>query len=131
MMEKMKNFKYVFYGCICIVLTSCSGVSSFNGSRTGNRDQLIMEYSIFNSIDSQLLDLVKGDILKVNVESHAGEISAVIQKDNDIPLYEQEDIPTGCLYIEIFESGTYKVTVTGKRAQGSIGFTKYKSEMNN
>ena len=39
---------------LCILLLNGCIQPSFNGSRTGNQDQLIMEYSIMNTEDSQL-----------------------------------------------------------------------------
>lgn len=40
-------------GCL---LAGCS-MADFNGSRTGNDSQFLMEYTIFNTTDSQLLEL--------------------------------------------------------------------------
>ena len=41
---------------IMVVLGGCSG-TRFDGTRTGNDSQLIIEYKVLNRTDSQLLDL--------------------------------------------------------------------------
>ena len=51
-------------GCL---LAGCS-MADFNGSRTGNDSQFLMEYTIFNTTDSQLLELKKGDKIHGEIE---------------------------------------------------------------
>lgn len=42
-----------------VLLAGCRS-ATFNGSRTGNDSQLIMEYTVFNTTDSQTLELERG-----------------------------------------------------------------------
>lgn len=58
-------------GCL---LAGCS-MADFNGSRTGNDSQFLMEYTIFNTTDSQLLELKKGDKIHGEIEKKAGKLT--------------------------------------------------------
>lgn len=113
---------------VCAGITACSGMrnedATFNGSRTGNDSQFIMEYTILNSTDSQLLELEEGDVIDAEVVSDAGKVSITIQKDGEDPVYESEDAVTDTFAIVIEESGVYEITVTGEKAEGSVSFIK-------
>ena len=108
---------------LTLFLSGCSA-PTFNGSRTGNDIQLLMEYTVLNTTDGQTLSLEAGDTLDVAVVSTSGTVSVNIQKDGEPPLYAQEDVPTGQFSLEIPEDGEYSITVTGERARGSVSFVK-------
>lgn len=112
--------------CSLVLAVSLAGciTPTFNGSRTGNDDRLIMSYSILNTTETQHLDLEAGDVLDVEVTSDAGSVSLMVQKQGSDPVYEEENLPTGSFQIEIEEAGIYRATVTGDHAQGSISITK-------
>lgn len=125
-MKKLLGMVYVWG--IVFFLSAC-GKSSFNGSRIGNDSQFIMEYKIFNTTDGQSLLLESGDAIRAKVVVDSGRLSVKIQKDNDIPIYESDDIVTSESFdVEIQESGTYKITVTGEKAKGSVSFEKVTGE---
>ena len=71
-------------------LTACS--PDFNGSRTGNNNQLIMEYTAFNTTDTQDFVVEAGDIIHVEIVIEDGLLSYKIQKDDDEPVAESESI---------------------------------------
>lgn len=105
-------------------LTACGPVSDFDGSRTGNDQQLVMEYSMFNTTDSQNLSAKTGDTIHAEIVVDSGSLSVKIQKDEEEPVYEAHDITASNEYdVEIEESGTYTVTVTGEKTKGSVSFT--------
>ena len=83
-----------------------------------------MEYSIFDGTDSQKLKLEEGDIINADIVSDAGSISITIQKDDEEPVYEGTNIPTCHFQVTVPESGAYVITATGKKAEGSVSFTK-------
>ncbi|GAA0795265.1 hypothetical protein GCM10008910_13810 [Faecalicatena orotica] len=117
--------------CILIIVFSLSacGKSSFDGSRTGNDSQFVMEYKIFNTTDGQSLLLESGDMIRAEVVVDGGKLSIKIQKDSDTPIYESENIVTSENFdVEVQESGTYKITVTGEEAKGSVSFEKVAGE---
>ncbi len=116
-------------GIICalsIVLSlGACGKTSFDGSRTGNDNQFIMEYKIFNTTDEQSLFLESGDMIRAEVIVDGGKLAIKIQKDSNAPLYERDNIVASENFdVKIQEGGTYKVTVTGEKAKGSVSFKK-------
>lgn len=103
------------------LLTACS--PDFNGSRTGNDNQLIMEYTAFNTTDSQDLVVEAGDTIHTEIVIEDGQLSYKIQKNDDEPIAESEGVFFSADFdVEVEESGTYTVTVTGEKAKGSAKF---------
>ena len=125
----MKKFLGIVYVLAIVFSLSACGKSSFNGSRTGNDSQFIMEYKTFNTTDAQSLVLESGDVIRAKVVVDSGRLSIKIQKDNDTPIYESDSIVTSESFdVVIQESGTYKITVTGEKAKGSVSFEKVAGE---
>ena len=105
-----------------LLLTACG--SDFDGSRTGNDHEFVMGYKIFNTTDSQDLIVEEGDTIHAKIIVEGGSLSFKIQKDEEAPIYDEKDISSSDEFdVEIEESGTYVVTVTGEKAKGSIRFT--------
>lgn len=70
------------FGILCslildLSLTAC--VSDFDGSRTGNDSEFVMDYKIFNTADSQNLIVAEGDIIHANIVVEDGHLSFKIQ----------------------------------------------------
>ena len=108
---------------LTLFLSGCSA-PTFNGSRTGNYSQFLMEYTVLNTTDWQALSLEAGDTLDVAVVSASGAVSVNIQREGAPPLYAREDVPTGQFSLEIPEDGEYNITVTGEQARGSVSFVR-------
>lgn len=113
---------------LTIVLTACG--TSYDGSRMGNADAFLMDYKIFNSTASQDLTITAGDTLHVEIVVTGGSLSYKIQKTDDTePLYEETSVSASDEFdLEIEESGTYTITVTGKKAKGSVHFTVHSND---
>ena len=95
-----------------ISLTACG--TEFDGSRTGNDSEFIMEYSVLNTTDAQDLTIEAGDTISAKIVVDKGSLSIKIQKDGEKPIYESNGIFTSNEFdVEIDESGTYTVEVTG------------------
>jgi len=104
-----------------ISLTACG--TKFDGSRTGNDSEFIMKYNVLNTTDAQDLTIEAGDTISAKVVVDKGSLSIKIQKDEEEPIYEGNGISTSNEFdVEIDESGTYTVEVTGKKAKGSVSF---------
>lgn len=119
----MKRYLSVLGIFILVLMLAACGMS-FDGSRTGNDSQLIMKYKIFNARVSQELVLEEGDVIDAEIVKDAGSLAVTIQKEDDEPIYDNESVAAGTFEIEIKESGTYKITVIGKKAKGSLSFIK-------
>lgn len=99
---------------ITIFLSACG--TDFDGSRIGNDNEFIMQYSVLNTTDMQELTVETGDTIHVNLVVKKGSLSIKIQKDGEEPIYEDNGISASNEFdVEIDESGTYTVEVTGKR----------------
>lgn len=108
------------------LLTACS--PDFNGSSTGNDTQFIMEYSILNKSDYRNMPLKAGDIINTTVVSNSGSVSIKVENSVGEVIYSDEDIPTSDFEITIPQDDTYKFTVTGDHAKGSVKFIVESSE---
>ena len=83
-----------------LTLAACS-LTKFDGSRTGNESQLIMECKVFNTTDSQMLELYEGDIVDFAIVSDSGEVDIVLQKEGSEPIYKGKDIPTSSFQVVV------------------------------
>ena len=124
----MKKITTIFSAMLLIIsLSACS--SDFDGSRTGNDTQLIMEYTEFNTTDTQDLVVEAGNIIHAEIVVEDGHLSYKIQKDDDEPIAESKGIFFSVEYdFDVEESGTYTVTVTGENAKGSVKFVVKSAE---
>ena len=118
----MKKWGILYSVILVLSLTACG--ADFDGGRTGNHDEFVMDYKIFNKTDSQDLNVKKGDTIHVEIVVEGGSLSFEIQKDDEEPVYKGEDVSFSDEFdVDIEESGTYTVSVTGKKAKGSVSFT--------
>ncbi len=117
-----KLFSVIVIAMFAFLLVSCS--STFDGSRTGNDSEFIMDYKVFNTTDTQDLTVEAGDTIHAKIVIEGGQLSFKIQKDEDAPICESVDSSSSDEFdVAIEESGTYTVTVTGAKAKGSVSFT--------
>lgn len=109
---------------LMILVMSIAGCTpAFNGSRTGNESQFIMEYSAFNTTDSQKLVLEAEDSIDAKIVVDKGSLSIIIQQKDKEPIYESNNISSSDNFdVAIEEGGTYTVTVAGEKAKGSVSF---------
>ena len=114
--------------CVCctfflaLSLTACG--LDFKGNRIGNDSEFTLDYTMFNSTDTQDLVAEAGDTINAKIVSEKGSLKIKIQKDDEEPIYEGDGISIpGEFDVGVDESGNYTVTVTGKRAKGRVSFT--------
>lgn len=113
---------FAIFGLVLFItlLTACS--PEFNRSSTGNDTQFIMEYSILNKSDYRNMTLKSGDIINTSIVSDSGSVSIEVENSKGEIIYSDEDIPTSDFEIAIPQDDTYKFTVTGHNAKGSVKF---------
>lgn len=117
-----KRFCILYFFILVLSLTACE--ADFDGSRIGNHNEFAMDYKIFNKTDSQDLIVEKGDTVHAQIIVEGGSLSFKIQKDDEVPVYEGVDVSFSDEFdVDIEESGTYTVSVTGEKAKGSVSFT--------
>lgn len=118
--------KSVFVSALFFLLLAFGACASpkFDGSRTGNESQLIMDYAVLNMTDSQVLKLEEGDIVDFAVDSLSGEVDIRLEKEGEEPVYRGKNIPTSVFEVQIEESGSYTLSITGRNAKGSVSVVK-------
>ena len=118
----MKKYLCILCSFILVLsLTACG--ADFDGSRTGNNNEFMMDYKVFNKTDAQDLIVEKGDTIHAEIIVEGGSLSFRIQREDEVPVYEGEDVSFSDEFdIDIEESGTYTVSVTGEKAKGSVSF---------
>lgn len=109
--------------------TACKSNVKFDGERTGNDSEFILEYEMFNGSDSQDLKLQKGDSLEVDVLNDGGTLNMdIVKKDDGETLYEGENLRTSYFEIKAPEDGIYEVTVEGEKAVGEVTVERIERE---
>lgn len=119
----MKKFSILIVMIILILVlaTSCKK-QVFNGNRTGNDEQFIMDYSVLNKTDSQEMDLEEGTIIDVVIEDESGRVDILVTEVDGEEIYRGDDASSGSFSLEIPKTGTYKFSVKGTNAKGSVSF---------
>ena len=123
-MSKRKIKMVVLMLALALILSACGNTSIFNGSKTGDENCFDIEFSILNTSYTHDMELAAGDSVDVEIESNAGNISLMIQKDDEDPVYEGNHLPSSSFRVGIDDEGTYTLTVTGDKASGHVVFTK-------
>lgn len=107
---------------LTLSLTACIH-TSFKGTRSNTDDEFAMEYSVFNTTDSQELTAKSGDTLSAEIVVDKGSLSVKIQNADGVAIYENNDISASTTFdIDIVEDGTYTIEVTGYDTEGSVDF---------
>lgn len=113
---------------ILVTLFSACSFTKFDGSRIGNENQLIMEYSVLNGTDYQMMELQRDDWVEFTIVNESGKLDIILQKEDEDPIYQGADINTGYFRVGIEETGTYKVSVTGRNAKGSVSIVRVEND---
>lgn len=97
----------------------------FEGSRSGDESGLRLDYSAFNGTEYQVLELEAGDTILAEIVSDRGSVDVSVVDDTDRePIFDQDGLDTGTYAIQVPESGSYEVRVTGNQAAGSAWFQR-------
>lgn len=103
------------------LFTGC-GKQIFDGSRTGNDKQFIMDYKVLNKTETHEMKLDKGAKVDVAIKNKSGRLDVIVESADGKEIYKGNDIESGQFTLEIEDSGTYKFTVIGAKAKGSVSF---------
>lgn len=119
----MKKFSLLII-LVILILTVATGCSKqvFDGSRTGNDEQFIMDYSVLNTTETHEMELKQGMIIKVNIESISGHVDILVTGDDGVEIIGSGNDSSSNFSFEIPKTGTYTFSVTGNKAKGSVSF---------
>lgn len=97
---------------------------AFDGSRVGNPDGFLLDFSYMDRSDSHTLSLKPGDILKATYEVKDGRIDVTIRVSGHDPIYCGNDVQTGTFELPVQEEGEYVISVNASRASGRLAFER-------
>jgi hypothetical protein len=119
-MKKLSIF-LILSMLILVIATGCSE-QVFDGSRTSNDAQFVMDYSILNCAKTHEIKLKKGAIINVIIESESGRVDILVEEVNGEEIYKGDNATSNEFSLNIVKTGTYMFTVTGNDAKGSVSF---------
>ena len=105
---------------VSTLLCACAQGAAFNGNMTRDKDHFDMTFEILNTSYSHELEMKEGEALEVTVDDESGNLSLLIQKDDDKPIYQGNKIESAKFQVGIETEGTYTLTVTGRKARGHV-----------
>lgn len=118
----MKHFLQITF-IFCILFTACSPIN-FNGNISSTEDNFQMDYAVFNQSQSSSLTLSEGDSLSVLISHAKGSVDVKVYLPGKEPIYEGNNLTNMNCTLNIHESGTYQIDITGHNASGTVQFTK-------
>lgn len=92
----------------------------FNGSSLLNPDEIALDYSILNGSFTHTMRLQSGDVLDVALQVDEGTLGIAIEGSDGTPLYQNDDLDASQFHLEISQTDSYQVTITGSHTKGSI-----------
>lgn len=119
----MKKFSLIIIlsMIILVIVTGCSK-QVFNGNRTSNDTQFIMDYSILNRTEKHEMKLEAGVFVDVIIENKSGRVDILVADANGKEIYKGDNASSGKFSFKIPKTDTYKFSVTGSKAKGSVSF---------
>lgn len=105
-----------------LIATGCRK-QVFIGSSTGNSAKFKLDYSILNSTKTHEIKLKKEATINVIIENKSGELDILVSDSNGEKIYKGDNVTSGKFSIEIPKTDTYKFSVAGSNAKGSVSFT--------
>lgn len=101
----------------------------FQGSRSGDETGLRLDYSAFNGTEYQVLELETGDTILMEIVSDRGSVDVSVVGDADREsIFDEDGLDSGTYTIQVPQSGSYEVRVTGNQASGSAYFQRDRQE---
>lgn len=92
----------------------------FNGNSLLNPDEMALDYTILNGSFTHTMRLQSGDVLDVALQVDEGTLGIAIEGSDGTPLYQNDDLDTAQFHLEISQTDSYHVTITGSNTKGSI-----------
>ena len=119
-----KRVRCFMLAAMLLLLTGCGTGSVFDGSRVSDASGFRMEYGILNQEQSADLNLAEGDRLKVSLSHTEGFVDVTVGMEGQGPIYRGNGQQNAYFSLEIAETGSYHISVTGHQAKGNITFTR-------
>ena len=119
----MKKLSLSMILCLFIlVLTTACTKQVFDGSRSSNDKQFILDYSVMNCTKTQDMKLEEGTTVNVIIENNSGRVDIFVEDAHGEKIYKGDDADSGEFSLKIPKTDTYTFSVTGSNAKGSVSF---------
>ena len=112
------------FAAMIFLLAGCGTGSVFDGSRAADASGFRMEYSILNREESAGLNLTEGDRLQVSLSHTEGTVDVTVGMNGKEPIYRGNGQQNADFVLEIAETGSYHIFVSGHQAKGNIAFIR-------
>lgn len=119
---KKSSLLIIIFIFIMAITAGCDKQPTFDGSRTSNDVQFIMEYSVLNDTKTHEMELKQGSIIDVIIENKSGRLDIIVKSADGQEIYRGNNASSDKFSINIQKTGKYKFLVTGAKAKGSISF---------
>lgn len=106
---------------ILIIAAGCSK-PAFNGNRTSNNVQFIVDYSVLNRAETHEMKLKDGANINVIIENKSGRVDILVADANGKEIYRGDNAASGKFSLKIPKADTYKFSIAGSDAKGSVSF---------
>lgn len=124
-----KNIRwFIMIAALLFLLTGCGTGSVFDGSRISNASEFQMSYSVLNREEWADLNLTEGDRLKVFLSHTEGAVDVTVGMEGKGPIYRGNGQQNADFILEIAETGSYHISVSGHQAKGNAAFTRIPGE---
>ena len=114
----------IFLLAACLLFAGCGSPSAFEGTRTKSESGFWMEYSILDREETADLTMAEGEELEVRIRHTAGDVDVTVGRVGEEPVYRGSELTNAEFAVTIPKAGTYRISVTGHRAKGSVFFNR-------
>ncbi len=108
---------------LVLLLTAGCAKPQFEGSETANEAQFSLEFALLEGTRAHSMRLLPGDIVDVVIEKESGRLDILVAASGGEVLYQADDAESMVFSLLIQKEYTYKFSVTGADAAGSVSFT--------
>ena len=84
---------------------------------------------MLNQEESADLNLTEGDRLQVFLSHAEGTVDVTVGMEGQEPIYRGNGQQNADFVLEIAETGSYHISVSGHQAKGNISFTRISGEI--
>lgn len=117
-----KRFKLIIISILLLIIATGCGKQVFNGNRTSNDVQFIMDFSVLNKTETHEMSLEEGTTVNVDIEKISGRIDILVEDIDGNKIYRGDNADSNQFSFDIPKSSTYIFSITGKKAKGSVSF---------
>lgn len=107
---------------LALTLPRIFGLTGSRFTKNVDEDSFTMTFYPLNGSQTETFALNAGDAVEVVFERTSGTLSALIGQPGKEPVYQGNDMASGSFSVIVPDDGAYEITVTGRRAEGSVSF---------